>query len=294
MRVFTPKEIESRRIPSPGQFLEVQRSAQSGFRELWDNPPIGKVIFLGAIMIGSTARGIDVSCTSDIDVVVFYDDRGATSHSRLACGEAFRPYYLDALCLALRFNIPMNVYNIYWSRLASGETRHTRQFLKHVMNAMNGFGGATALGFLAGNERKVKEIFAVAPEMTSLQAKAYIAGKLEKMSDAWLSWGGLSQEKAALFLGNCFNAPFHGARHVLDVKGLPYEDTKQGVIEAISRESKEMGDSLGTINTACHAYGLMCANFAKGKGQGKTPTIANSEKLYRISEGVLSGLLLEL
>lgn len=185
MRVFTENQILNRQIPHPGQFLEIKRMLSKGFTSVYEGQHKNdRLRMLGAVLIGSMAREHDMVCTSDIDIVVFYDDRRADDASVALFAKVYRERYVDALSRACMYNVPTKIYNVFFSKLVLGETRHTKQFLKHAIVSIEGFGGKSPSGLLAGDQKAIRKMFQKAPSLTREKALDYITGKEEKLRDA--------------------------------------------------------------------------------------------------------------
>lgn len=293
MRVFTYDQIEDGRIPRPGHFADVLNGFEIAFKKLdllqqgtYESLPLR---MLGAIVIGSMARKHDALCTSDIDIVVFYDDSRADASAVERFSQTYRGVYTEVMARSLRLNIPVNIYNVFSSRLISGETRHTRQFLKHAIVAMGGFDGTVVSSLLAGNTEDVRQMFETSPYLTEGVAKQYLCGKLENLRDGHFSWGGLLQDKTAHLIGNAFNAPFHGARQLLDVFDVPYVDTKRGVIDEMQKIHEGVANGLEELAFAGREYALACEAW-RDKASARRPTI-DFEGVYGTSSYVLSELI---
>lgn len=266
MRVFTDSQMVNKQIPYPGQFLEIKRILAQGFISVYNSQhKTDRLRMLGAIVIGSMARQHDMACTSDIDIVVFYDDNVADDAAIAEFSRIYRGHYLEALSKAYMYNVPTKVYNVFSSKLVSGETRHTKQFLKHAIVSMEGFGGTSPSGLLAGDPKAIKKMFQKAPSLTRGQAHQYITGKEEKLRDAHFSWGGLIENEKAKMYADLFNGPFHGARQVLDVLNIPYIDTKEGVIDEIDKLSPKTAERLILLANEAKHYGEQCVLFRDDK-----------------------------
>ncbi len=291
MRVFTDNQILNKQIPSPGQFLEVKRLLTQGFVSLYEaQHKKDSLKILGAIVIGSMARQHDMACTSDIDVIVFYDDNLADDQAVAEFARIHRGHYTEALSVACRFNVPTKIYNVFSSKLVSSETRHTKQFLKHAIVSMEGFGATSPSGLLAGNEKAVRKMFQKASLLTRDQAYQYITSKEEKIRDAHFSWGGLVDYDKAKMYADLFNGPFHGARQVLDILNIHYTDTKSGVIDQILKLSPKTAERLVVLAKEAKRYGEQCVLFRDDKQNKVRRPFVEIESVYRESYASLAAL----
>lgn len=291
MRVFTVNQILNKQIPYPGQFLEIKMMLTQGFKSIYEaQHKTDQLRMLGAVLIGSMARGHDMACTSDVDIVVFYDDHLADDALIAEFARVHRGQYTDALLKACMYNVPTQIYNVFSSKLVSGETRHTKQFLKHAIVSMDGFDGKSPSGLLAGDLKAVRKMFQKTSSLTYEQARQYVVGKQEKLRDSHFSWGGLVENAEAKMCADLFNAPFHGARQVLDVLGMHYIDTKEGVINQITKLSIQTAERLTLIAGEAKSYGEQCVLFRDDKqNKVKHPCLA-VEAIYKESYACLTEL----
>jgi hypothetical protein len=284
MRVFTPTQLYEKRIPKSSDFLSVHKDMKAGFEEVFllqrETERTIPLRLCGAIVIGSLARQHDMACTSDIDIVTFYDDREANEGVVARFMKKYRERYTLAMVRAEKYNIPINVYNTFSSLLKAGATRHNKQFLKHAIFSMEGFGGKSESGLLAGNSEEVREIFQLAPSLGREGAKMYLDRKKEELRDGHSAWGGLSEEKTAKLFGQMFNSPFHAARQVLDVLGVEYEDTKPGVMREIAGIVPKAATSLQELALIASDYVKACEVFRDdATNKAPAPTLS-FEQVY--------------
>jgi hypothetical protein len=294
MRVFTPTELYGKQIPRPGEFLSVIKALKEGYQDIYllqrGSESTIPLRMLGAIVIGSMARLHDMACTSDIDVVVFYDDSNANEGVISRYAKRYRERYTQAMKKAEKYNVPINVYNVFLSQLQKRTTRHTKQFLKHAIVSMDGFGGTRPTGLLAGDEEEVRSMFETAPDLLVSDARAYMVTKKESLRDGYFSWGGLSHEKVAKLYAQAFNSPFHAARQVLDVRHVAYEDTKPGVIAEIAEISPITAFGLQALSNIGSEYGKGCEAFRDDTSNKLPAPTLQFESVYSESVRVLDAL----
>lgn len=266
MRVFTQIELADKRIPRPYQFLEVLSDLRYAFKQQKQSEEIDPdkkdLRLAGAVVIGSMARGYDMMCTSDIDILVFYDDADVTTEVALQYAQRNRTRYVGALQKAVHYNVPVNIYNIYAGKLAARDTRHTHQFLSHATRSVDGFGGSSQSGLLAGDAEDVMKIIRTAGGFNYKLTLRYVRDKREKLRDGYHSWGGLSQEAAARLYGTIFTSPFHAVRQYLFCDGREYVDTKGGVVDSFAKyTSEKTAEPLRRLLRASTVYGLECGAY---------------------------------
>ena len=292
MRVFTTDELWARKIPTAINFFEVVEALRFSFgnvsafetQKFFGRP----LFFLGAVAVGSVARKHDLACTSDIDIVAFYDDTQVSKKEVVTFFAESKDFYVRALQIANYYNIPVNVYNVFLSMLIENKTRYNKQFLKHVRNVMGGLDSDQPSGLLSGYPRLIEDVINQAHSLTKEQAIQYIVTKKEKMTDGYISFGGLSEERKAKFCAQILNAPFHATRQVFDVRGMHYVDTKQGVLLASTELSLEIADSLELLVALSEDYITQCEKYRDDMTNKEPVPILDAEKAYYHAHRVLS------
>jgi predicted nucleotidyltransferase len=263
VRVFTQIELADKQIPRPYHFLGVLSDLKHAFSQQKQSeevdPEKKDLRLVGAVVIGSMARGSDMMCTSDIDILVFYDDVGVTAEVAMQYAKKNRTMFYGALEKATHYNVPVNIYNIYAEKLVARDTRHTWQFLRHAARSVEGFGGASQSGLLIGNAEDVVKIIRTAGGFDHKLALLYARDKREKLRDGYHSWGGLSQDAAAKLYGTIFTSPFHSVRQYLDCDGREYVDSKLGVVDSFAKyTSEETAEPLRRLLHTSTMYGQGC------------------------------------
>jgi len=298
MRVFTLNDLQNKKIPRPGDFEGAFKDLSRGIKEVYQlsskvstQNPSTSIIFIGATVIGSMARKFDMRCTSDIDILMFFDDSRVDGNAVARFASQYRGFYVDVLAKAVRHNVPISIYTIFTSRLQSQTSRHSAHFLKHAINALSGFEGKGQSGCIVGDVSVMQKICRVAPMQTQDDVIRYISTKQEKLCNGYFSIGGLSQESTAKWFGNCFNAPFHSARNVLDLKNISYEDTKEGVIKAVESFSKTVAALLRELAKKVLEYSKSCDRFRDDIKNVIARPQLDSDLIYRDCSHVLQLLL---
>jgi hypothetical protein len=272
MRFFTTDDLDTRIIPAKENFVEVISGLRIGFEDVYRVQRLeertGFVEIAGAIVIGSIARGSDVRRTSDIDVLVFYDDRRSSADQFLAYLRVYRHFWINQAAKARRYNIPTNIYTILYSQLFMGDLRrNNRQFLGHAVRSLHGLPEHTGEpALLCGSKERIIEMYEKSPKLTQQEADQYITGKLRKLLDAYASFGSMDDQTHVHNLANAANAPFHGARQIFDVLGIKYVDSKKGVIDAIGEQKwSDVSTGIREVDKICKEYEKNLERFAKNQ-----------------------------
>jgi hypothetical protein len=292
MRVFTAMQIANKHIPSSGQFFEVIRMLKDGFTKAYNNQRrTDNISMLGVVLIGSMVHQLDAMCTSDINIVVFYDDRHADEIAITEFARLHRDSYITSLVEAAKRNIPVKIHTVFWSKVAHRDSFYTKGFLERVLLLAKGSGSKVPASLIVGDLNAMEKLCIVAPAFTREKKAAYISSVQEKIRNGYLFLGGLSENDQAEMYKNLFDAPFYAAGQVLDIIGIPHNGTKREVVNEIKKIIPGTAKKMVDIAQIAYLYGKDCDNYLHDKEQKVKRPFLDIEKIYRDSLMILEDLL---
>lgn len=221
--VYTGDEIVRKKIPSIESFQEVIDEFRDSLMDLHSH--YGE-IFPAATIFGGCAKGSFNIC-SDIDIMMLVNDTNTEKQEVFAIAKEYSNIWVPLKMAESRF-VKVTLYPVFMANLLAGEKRNDKQFLSHVVKA------AKSGGLICGDNEAFEQFYALAPENTLSTTLGYIERKKNSLERRLFCYDGLSQSEVALMYLDAYQSPFHALRRVFNLWGAKYEDSKLGLISALT------------------------------------------------------------